>query len=62
MVNLILDFSLVLKFVFNREKSTKPTQLFVSTIDTCTRAIYVKVREEQVLEIILVVRKIIKSS
>ena len=59
-MNFIPDFALVPKFFFSREKATKSTYSFVSITDSYLKAIHIEVREEQVLELTSVVRKIIE--
>ena len=60
MVNFNSDFVLIVKFIFSNEKVVKFIYLFIKK-DSYFKAIYVKIRSNQALAVILVVRKIIKS-
>ena len=55
------DFSLVDKFIFSSEKASQQSRSFVRRSDSRPKAIYVKVRGLQALEVTLAVKKVIKS-
>jgi len=56
------DFRLVVKYIFNEEKSQKSIRSFINKQDKRPRAIHVEVREEQALEVTSAIKKIIKTS
>ena len=61
MVEFKLNFALAVKYIFDREKVQKPTRSFINRNDSRPKGVYVEVAKEQVLEITLAVRKVIKS-
>ena len=61
MVEFKPNFILVVKYIFDGEKAQKPMRSFINKIDLRPKGMYMKVIREQVLEIISVVRKVIKS-
>ena len=60
LVEFILVFALVVKFIFSSEKVVKTTRLFNSKEDSCPRVVYVKVRSDQAIQVTSAIRKIIK--
>ena len=60
LVKFKLEFALVIKYIFDSKKAQRTTKSFMSKNDARLKGVHVEVVGEQALEVISVVRKVIK--